>query len=204
MMRPRHQPADRGFTLLELVVAIAVFAVVAAMAYEGLRIIIKSRQQVDGELDHLADLQQAINVMSSDIRQTVLRPVRDNQGSNEAALLVMRDRASRLLFTRTGHANPLALPRSGMQRTLYTLECNTLVRSTYNTLDRAPGEQPIATPLLDGVTGFEIQLLDRTNVWRYDWPPPENTPVPLMPRAIRINLMLAGPGSLSRIVVLQP
>lgn len=203
-MRPRHQPADRGFTLLELVVAIAVFAVVAAMAYEGLRIIIKSRQQVDGELDHLADLQQAINVMSSDIRQTVLRPVRDNQGSNEPALLVMRDRASRLLFTRTGHANPLALPRSGMQRTLYTLEGNTLVRSTYNTLDRAPGEQPIATPLLDGVTGFEIQLLDRTNVWRYDWPPPENTPVPLMPRAIRFNLMLAGHGSLSRIVVLQP
>jgi general secretion pathway protein J len=203
-MRLPHRSADGGFTLLELVVAIAVFAVVAAMAYEGLRIIIKSRQQVDGELDHLADLQQAINIMSSDIRQIVLRPVRDNQGSDEPALLVMRDRASRLLFTRTGHADPLGLPRSGMQRIRYTLEGNTLVRSTYNTLDRAPGEQPIATPLLEGVTGFDIQLLDRTNVWRYDWPPPENTPVPLMPRAIRFNLTLPGQGSLSRILVLQP
>jgi len=124
-------PDQRGFTLLELVVAIAVFAVIAAMAYAGLRSILDSRQQVDAALDRLAELQRAVELLSDDLRQIVPRTVRDNQGADEAALRVLHGRASRLLFTRAGHANPLGLPRSSLQRIAYDLEGQTLVRRAY-------------------------------------------------------------------------
>jgi general secretion pathway protein J len=197
-------PDQRGFTLLELVVAIAVFAVIAAMAYAGLRSILDSRRQVDAALDRLAELQRAVELLSDDLRQIVPRTVRDNQGADEAALRVLHWRASQLLFTRAGHANPLGLPRSSLQRIAYDLEGQTLVRRAYQTLDRAPGEQPLATPVLEAVTGFEIQLLDRNNVWRYDWPPADAPTPQVLPRAVRFSLMLADQGRLTRVLVLQP
>ncbi len=204
-MTPRApHPGQRGFTLLELVVAIAVFAVIAAMAYAGLRSILDSRQQVDAALDRLADLQRAVELLSDDLRQIVPRTVRDNQGADEAALRVLHGRASQMLLTRAGHANPLGLPRSSLQRIAYDLEGQTLVRRAYQTLDHAPGEQPLATPVLEAVTGFEIQLLDRNNVWRYDWPPADAATPQVLPRAVRFSLMLAGQGRLTRILVLQP
>lgn len=81
-------PRMRGFTLVELLVAVAIFAVIAALAYGGLDSVIHQRTRTREVMHRLRTLQLAITIMTDDLSQIEPRPVRDPLGGAPLPALV--------------------------------------------------------------------------------------------------------------------
>lgn len=162
--------SSRGFTLVELLIAMAVFAVMAAMAYGGLSSVISTRRAVSAALDRSKTLQMALWRIRNDVEQAVNRPIRDQFGDTEPALLGSPQNG--LTLTRDGWSNPLGEIRSNLQRVRYHLDDhNNLVRDYWPVLDRTPDSTPVQSTLLPGVESMEWRFLDAQRQWQDRWPP---------------------------------
>lgn len=178
----------RGFTLLELVVVIAIFAVFSLMAYGGLDSVLKTRVQVEEAQARIAQLQKAYLRLRNDLQQIRYRSARDGFGDAQPA--VRSGERGYLEFTRAGWRNPLRLPRAGLERVAYRFEEGELIRMSWRVLDLAQDSKAVETVLLDRVESLRWRYLDESREWRQAWPAeildqPERA-VP--PRAIELTL----------------
>jgi general secretion pathway protein J len=190
-----------GFTLLELLVAMAIFAVLAVMAYGGLNSVIRQRERNDVAMLRLKQLQQTMAIMTRDFAQLAPRPVRDQLGGLHCALSAGPDNVPPIEFTRGGWTNPLGVIRSTQQRVAYALEDGTLVRYTWPELDRAVQTQPQKQMLLPEVSSIAVQYLDASGAFQDQWPPINTRLTPeQLPHAVTLKLVLKDWGEMSRIV----
>ena len=197
----------RGFSLIELLVALAVFAALAAAAYGGLAEIARARGALAERQDRFAALVRAVSTVERDLWQAVSRPVRGNARGEELPALM--GAADRIELTRLGFANPRAEPRSNLERVAYLVDAGRLQRGRYAALDRAPGSVPAPSALLDHVESLRLRYLGPDGVWRDAWPPaelagtPQGTlPVEWLPRAIEFRLATTDTGELRRVIEL--
>jgi general secretion pathway protein J len=158
----------QGFTLLELLVALAIFAVIAVMAYSGLDTVLTARLQTDQHAAQLAQLQIAFTSLRRDIEQHIRRPIRDQYGDTQPSL---QGTISQLEFTRAGWRNPALQKRSSLQRVAYLIEDKTLWRFYWWVLDRAQDARPIRMELLNEVNEIKLRYLDNNLRWHEQWPP---------------------------------
>lgn len=187
-----NRDTHNGFTLLELIVAIAIFSVLAAMAYSGLNQVLNSRQATEQSADKLIALQRTFLFLARDIQQVINRPIRDGLGQIEPPFFGAFSGIYLMQFTRTGWRNPAQAPRSSLQRVAWGLEDEVLKRVYWTTLDRAQDDEPVEQAMLDEVTGVEVRYLDKKNNWHTDWPqtiqsngePADSSP----PRAVEITV----------------
>lgn len=203
---------SHGFTLLELVVVIGVFAVFAAMAYGGLDRVMLARTRIEASLTRTEEYQKAYQRLRDDFENAAPRGVRDGDGLMKAAF-VYDSFAKRIEFTRGGWMNLLNLPRATLQRVGYflddaKLENKKLMRRVWPVLDRAPQTESQDTALLEGVDELKWRFLDRTEVWQDGWPPPgtivDNVNLPPAPRAVEITLRTRDWGELRWLFKLGP
>ncbi len=200
----------RGFTLLELLVALVVFAIMAVAAYSGLSNVLFTRAAVETENRRLAMTQLAFYRLAQDLEQVVQRGVRDEYGEAQPALRGNVQDSEALLFTRAGWDNPLGQPRATLQRVAYRLREGRLWRLHWTVLDRGGLTEPHEIMLLDRVRELRLRFLDQDNVWRNDWPPPaDNSSDPArkpkpdqLPRAVEISLTLEDWGEITRLLLL--
>ncbi|MEK6805282.1 MAG: type II secretion system minor pseudopilin GspJ [Pseudomonadota bacterium] len=192
----KRMHTSRGFTLLELVVVIAIFGVMSVMAYGGLSSVLTSRARVEEALNRTADLQKTYMRLRSDFQQVEPRPIRDEFGVEQPAFIASPG-VDRTEFTRGGWRNPLGHERSGFERVSYRLDDKKLLRETWRVLDRAQDSQPVKTELLDGVEELRWRFLDANRQWQTQWPAAlpaiANSPPPL---AVEITLVTRNAGEL--------
>jgi general secretion pathway protein J len=160
----------RGFTLLELMVAIAIFAVMALLAYGGLDSVLNQRRELELRLERIAQLQKAYMRLRSDFQQVRNRPVRDSFGDIAPALFVTPS-APVLEFTRGGWRNPTFQPRATQERVAYRVADGKLLRSSWRVLDRVQGSEPVELTVLDGVDQIGWRFIDPGLEWQPTWPP---------------------------------
>jgi general secretion pathway protein J len=163
-----------GFSLIELLIAIAIFAIVAIMAYNGLNIVLTANQQTTEDAARLAKLQIALTRLQRDIEQYVR--YRSLQGNT-----------SYLEFTRAGWRNPAQQQRSSLQRVAYFIEDNSLIRRYW----RRQNSQQVS--LLNQIDELQIRYLDLNLQWQQQW----NFNYP--PKAIEVSLTLHKWGQISRL-----
>ncbi len=186
-----------GFTLLELLVALAIFGLLAIMSYSGLRSVLEQQSVTTVEADRLGRLQKLYLIMERDLEQAVSRSVRDEYGEELPPLAG----AESLQLTRGGWSNPLNYPRSTLQRVGYAFEDDQLVRYSWVVLDRAQDSAPVRQPVSEEITAMEFRYLDERNEWQQQWPDPQaglaggGVPSPL-PRAVEVILEHAHYGQL--------
>lgn len=203
--------AQRGFTLLELLVAIGVFAVMSVMAYGGLKSVLDSRAHTDAQAKRLAAVQLTFMHLERDIEQMTDRRIRDEFGDPKAPLLAVSGTDTVVEFTHAGWSNPTNAPRSHLQRVGYALKDKQLLRAYWLVLDRAQDSKPIQTVMLDKVKTMEWRFMDNAGKWQTQWPPATTTttapPTPTppgqtlsqLPRAVEVTLELDDMGRLTRL-----
>jgi general secretion pathway protein J len=190
----------RGFSLIELLVAVTIFAIMSALAYGGLNSIARTRGELARQEDAFRDLMRTIGTLQRDLRAVTARPVRGNFGQELPAFV---GDAGHLEFTRLGFANPQAESRSNLERVLYALDSGTLKRGRYAVLDRAPATTPALADLKIKAEDFRLRYMDAGNHWLDAWPPPQNkTDDALLPRAIEWRLRTRSDGEIEGTVEL--
>lgn len=198
----------RGFTLLELLVAIGIFALISAIAYGTLINMLTTRDRLDAERVFWRALSLTFLRMEDDLSQARNRPVRDIDGLTVInAFIPPATNAGGLdepvlEFTRGGAAITGDGNKSDLQRVGYRLKDGVLQRLVWPALDRAPGLQakPLEMTLLKNVEAFTPTLKDKTPaVPTGSTPPPSNG----QPRAIEILISITGKGEFKRVFLVN-
>ena len=205
MVLPRVQKA---FTLIEVLVAFAIFGILAAFAYGALSQTLLSAEILGERMDRLQAIQKSVRYLSQDFLQLAPRPVRQELGDSfDPALLTDFSSEFALELTHGGWSNPVALPRGTLQRSAYRLEDDELVRYYWTVLDRTLSNEAIGVTILDGVESLLFRYLLDSGDWIEQWPPP-TLPGPLglrqRPRAVEIVLTLQDEGEIRRIIEIAP
>jgi general secretion pathway protein J len=198
-MKPRQQ----GFTLLEIMVAVVILAIMGLMSYRAVR---DARVQADMaavHMDRLREVQRAMQLLVSDFRTLAPRPVRELVGDGYRAAL-LRDPNSTSLFelTHAGWPNGAGMPRGTLQRVSYRLEGRKLVRENWTVTDPTLADEPQKRELLDGVERVAIRYLGQGREWDTQWPPlgTGDRAWRARPLAVEITIVLDGWGELRRLV----
>lgn len=204
-MRRRSRNA---FTLIEVLVALAIFGVLSVIAYMALGQTLSNADLLTERMDRLKAIQRTIRFLDSDLMQAAPRPVRNVLGDGYVpAVRTSLSSEFALEVTHGGWSNPAGLPRGTLQRSAYRIEDGELIRYHWRVLDRTINNEPIATVLLDGVDSILFRYLGSGDEATEQWPP-VSTPGPagfrLRPRAVEIVLTLADEGEIRRLVEIAP
>jgi general secretion pathway protein J len=199
MMKP-----TRGFTLLELLVAVAIFALLGVGSYRLLASTINTRDAAKTHDDALIQLQRTFIVMNRDVAQAIARPIRDEYGDSVAALVLKNNV---LELTRAGLPNPLKQVRSDLQRISYQINNkNELVRSAWQQLDRDRGVKPQQTVLLTKIKTINIKAHNQNGGTNNDWPSfqgsPDKKSLTELPRSIEVTVNVEPWGEVTRVFAL--
>lgn len=183
-----------GFTLLELLVALFVAAVMFAMGYAGLAEGARQRTGIVEAQQSFGALQRAVRIMATDLASLEARPVRDELGrGTQGALEATRASGRVLAFTRGGRSASSGHSRGSLQRVEYAVVDGTLLRSTSPVLDAVQGGTVARRVLLRDVRGLRLRFLDARGEWLEVWPPSEATGVdrsPLRSRPLAVEFTL--------------
>lgn len=195
---------QQAFTLIEVLVALAVFGVLSLLAYMSLGQTLANSDMLSERMNRLQSIQRTMSYLSSELMQTVPRPVRTDLG-DVAAPALQSNFASEfaLELTHAGWPNSAGLPRSTMQRTAYRIEDDDLLRFHWNVLDRTVNNIPIRTVMLEDVSSLTFRFLQANGDWSDQWPPlstQAGASTSNLPRAVEILLTLEDEGDISRIV----
>ena len=203
-MRSRH---NNGFTLIEVMVALAVFGVMALLAYMSLGQTLANADMLTARMDRLQSVQRTISYLSSELLQATPRSVRVELGDAPTPALQSSFGSDfALQLTHGGWPNPAGVPRSTLQRTAYRIEDGELLRYHWNVLDRTANNTPLATVMLENVDRLTFRFLQLNDEWTEQWPPldAQATSNTNLPRAVEIVLALPDEGEITRIVEVSP
>ena len=167
MTLPRLRAAS-GFTLMEMLIAVLVFAMVGLISAQLLSRTLDSQSVIRERGDRLTDVHRAMQILQRDLMQLSNRPIREGYGSVVGPLLIGTDGA--IEFTRVGWRNPLQTPRAEVQRVGYSLVDGELLRGYWRIADRAQDAEPAFQTLLTDVERIEFFALDISGNEHAFWP----------------------------------
>lgn len=157
-----------GFTLIEMLVALGVFAVIGLLSAQIVTQLVDVNERTRARADRLVEVQRAVEFIRRDIQQLAHRHVRDELGDPVPTLDV--NQAALMRFTRRGWSNPLERQRSELQRVAYVLEGELLYRVFWPVLDRGADTEPVSQLLLAGVETMEVSAIDVGGRRHTYWP----------------------------------
>lgn len=206
-----------GFTLVEMIIAIALSVVVATMAYQALDGAIRNSERTKEVLNEINQLDKAWQIIGRDMRNVV--PLNGSAPQQQimfiASSLQSKGAESRQVvfqFYRRGWINPLGRLRSDLQIVNYRVEEGKLIRD-YLPERNVPLQEiefdriAYHQEMLKKVVDFQVRFLtagkmksggtsvltgdDFSRDWEPTWPPPVAAGE-LMPVAVEITIELDG------------
>lgn len=186
-----------GFTLLEMLIAIAIFAMLGIAANSVLSTVMKNDEVTKEFADRLKSLQQGFGALERDLGQMVARTPRSFDGSRSSQFFQVGDNildsdTEALMFYRLGWLNPDGmLPRGSLQSVAYVVQNGRLERWYYPYPEPISGAEPLKSMVIDHVISIEYSFyID--GKWQKE---ADGT---VMPRGIAMEIELEGLGKIQR------
>lgn len=199
-MRMRRDTA-RGFTLIEILVALSILAVVALLAYRATAAMTDGEARLAAESEHWRTLDRFFARIESDMRVAVPRGSRHGGAVEPAWWAQAADSAGNtaLAFTRAGPDFAVE-PGIAGQRIGYRLTDDRIEVVYWPQLDNVDDARATAYPLVAGVRRFRVSQIGAGKTWLPRWPVGGDTGVP---RAVHVELDLADGTAIDRVIVLR-
>ena len=194
---------QHGFTLLEILIAMAIFTLIGLASTGLLMAAIDSNDLSATRLDKLQQLQRAMLTIERDIQQAVERPVRINGEVNEITFYGEDEEDVGVALVRNGWSNPqMRLPRSTLQLVSYRLQDQQLQRLSTNYVDNVSGTEPKVRILLDNIERFDVEFLEGiAGNGDLDWA--ETYKGTVLPKAVSVTLVSVEFGEITRVFTLS-
>lgn len=189
-----------GFTLIEVLVATVILAVLSVLAHRGVaetRLVVERTRE---SATRFREVQRAITLMVTDFRQLAPRPVRQPVGDGYRPAFVTDANTSELVeFSRGGWPNGYGAARGSIQRVVYVLEGDTLIRRHWPVTDPTLSTEPVSRELLKGIESVQLRFMDDDREWQEQWNPGRSD-LRVRPMAIELTIRLRDYGELRRLV----
>jgi general secretion pathway protein J len=181
-----HYDKNNGFTLLEVLIAIAIFSMISLTSFTIFDSVIRGDETSKNRSERQNELQTAFLIIERDLNQMARRGVRVNGEAASKRFLNAVENAddgeNALAFVRLGWTNPgLLIPRSDVQAVAYVLNEETLERLHFNFVDAVVGEEPKIRPLISDVKSIAFEYYDGKK-WQEKWDKDD------LPLAIAMNI----------------
>ncbi len=190
---------ESGMTLIELLVAMFLLAILSVMSYRGLDAMARANDRVSMTTDRWEAISLFFERFTSDVSQPSNRMVRNGAGAPlpqlwGRPLLDAAGTDAQLEFTRK------SVPGQDDVRVGYRLHAGVLELLIWPVLDRSPASVPQVYPLLENVTAMRLSYLDSQGRWTDYWPV---TPInEALPRAVSLEITLTDQPAIHRIIAL--
>jgi len=192
---------SRGFTLVEALVAVAILAIVALLAWRATAAMTDGEAHLAAESARWQQLDALLTRMEADMREAIPRNVRHGPGTEASWSAAPEDAAGNtlLIFSRAG-ADAFDEPGAGGQRVAYRWRDGRVEVLYWPHLDNATGSDPTAYALADGIARFQVLQLTADNRWTDRWPFLGAAGVP---HGVRVQIVLADGSTIDRWLALQ-
>ncbi|WOK36827.1 type II secretion system minor pseudopilin GspJ [Sphingomonas sp. C3-2] len=147
--------AERGFTLVELMVALLIFSMLAAAGVALLGASVRGQEAAGKRLDEMAELRRMDTALSVDLGQALPRTSRNEAGDRVPAFEASAD-DFRIALVRGGWSNPSGSNRSALQKVEYRLVDGRIERTAYAMADGAAALEPAV--LMENVTAARLRF----------------------------------------------
>lgn len=212
----QHQKSA-GFTLIEVLIAISITVVVAAIAYQSLDSAMRLAESSQEQIERTQRLNRAMAILAEDFRHGITRTVRSPLGvGQESAMDYAQTNYPMLVLSRGGkiNPNPQYFQRSSLQRIAYHVEDGKLERWQWSAIDAYSDPEPQKIEVLDNVVSMELRFfaisatttggtLANRGQWQNQWPSStgaySGAATDIMPAAIEVTLELKSGGKIRRI-----
>ncbi len=200
---------QRGFTLLEMLIAIGLLAMLGVATATALDAGITSHETLTRRIATLEQLQRTQMQIRRDLEQILLREGRDLQGDpiTPGLNIFAEDRYSAgqtLISFFKGGRRELnnGRPSSAIERIRYRLDDGKLLRDSSAVLDPWGEDSYHSRLLSEGIDEVSIRFF-HDNSWIDSWPPLSTTATtPALPKAIAVELKLSPYGAIEQRVLL--
>jgi general secretion pathway protein J len=179
---------QRGFTLLEVMVALGILAFVIIATHQILETTTRAKDASDEKIAELNGLQTTFRLMDQDFSQMTKRAVRNESGDVQEQYLlagryVLESQYDGIAFVRDGWINPInLLPRSELQAVGYRVIDDNLERVYRVYVDQLDNMEPRVQRVLENVEELKFEFLDDKNEWQEQWE------IKALPKAVAVTL----------------
>jgi general secretion pathway protein J len=188
--------AERGFTLVEMLVAMVIFGVLAVAGVGLLRASVDTQGAIDHRLDRLNGQERVAALFAADIGQAIARPL---VGLGESRQVSFVGTPSSVSLMRGGWANPDGQPRSSLQRVEWTLRQSGVARIAHLFLDGSDPGQPAI--IQQGLESFSLRYRSADGSWTGNFSSNERE---LLPAAVELTMSGRGQPPLIVVAALPP
>lgn len=177
--------AEQGFTLIEVMISLLIFGLLAAAGVALLSFSVRAQGLTGAKLDAVSARNHLSSILAADLAQALVRstrgeggeilpPFTGESGTNGPALLRL---------VRSGWSNLDGAPRPSEQKVEYRIEEGALVRIAYPMLDGASPLPP--TPLLPRIRTVTLRYRLK-GAWSDRW---VGTPQNPLPDALELRIV---------------
>jgi general secretion pathway protein J len=187
--------ATVGMTLIEMLVALAIFAVLGIMGYRAAATAMDSRQRVAAEMLRWRDIANLMQIVETDLTQFVERPtVATTSESGNGLVLASSVSGSQLSFLKVDGGG------ASVRRRGYRIDGRRVLQL------RWPGTDPVSNPeshvVLENVAALRCTIMTSDGKRYADWPPSALGQT-VKPAAVEIEMELPDAGTIRRLIAIR-